>query len=95
MTKKALVELLDENFKDDDEVFIKYDDQGTLVSSVKAIEDVTQNFIKHHFEVLDNYNNWVKWESNYHPSKWYSENMWCKIIDREWSETKKCIVVKR
>ena len=94
MTKKELVELLDKNFKDDDEVFIKYDDdQGPCVSGIKAIEDVTQNFIKHHFEVLDNYNNWVKWKSKFHPSRLHSKS-WREVIDREWSGTKKCIVVK-
>ena len=95
MTKKELVELLNKNFKDDEEVFVKHeDDQGTCVGGIEKIEDVSQKFIKHHFEVLKN-GKWVKWKSMFHPFCHTSNrNEWREIIDREWVDTKKCIIAK-
>lgn len=92
MTKKELVELLNKNFKDDEEVFVNYeDDQGTCVESIKSIEDVSRELISLHREVLDKSGNWVKWEQKHHPS--YAGHMrWREVIDRKWVDVKKCII---
>lgn len=95
MTKKELVELLNKNFKDDEEVFVKYeDDQGTCVGGVEKIEDVTQKFINLHWEVLDKDGNWTRWNQRYHPSYVLGKDKWREIVDREWVDTKKCIIAK-
>ena len=95
MTKKELVELLNKNFKDDEEVFVKYeDDQGTCVGVIEKIEDVKQKFIKQHFEVLDKDGNWTRWNHPYcHPSYVHDNHEWREIVDREWTETRRCICV--
>lgn len=98
MTKKELVELLNANFADNDEVFVRYEDnQGECVGGIKSVEDVTQNFIKRHFQVFNPIiNGWEDWKRGkdhpiYHGFKC---GEWREIVDREWSETKKCICVK-
>jgi hypothetical protein len=91
MTKKELVELLNKNFKDDEEVFVKYeDDQGTCIDGIKKIEDITQNFIEHHFEIFKD-GKWSKWGNKHIQFPSWGE--WRDVIDRKWSETKKCIIV--
>lgn len=95
MTKKELVELLNKNFKDDEEVFVKYDDDhDTCVGGIEKIEDVTQTFMEHHWEVLDKDGNWTRWNRPCHPSYVRGNHKWREIVDREWVETKKCMIVK-
>lgn len=96
MTKKELVELLNANFADNDEVFVHYeDDQGECVDGIKAVEDVTQNFLKRHFQVLNHATGeWKDWPHEDHPTyHGYKYREYREIIDREWSETKKCLIV--
>lgn len=97
MTKKELVELLNANFADNEEVFVRYDDdQGECVGEIKSVEDVTQNFIKRHFQVLNPITDeWEVWPREDHPTyHGYKNGEYREIIDREWSETKKCICVE-
>lgn len=97
MTKKELVELLNAKFADDEEVFVRYDDdQGECVGEIKSVEDVTQNFIKRRFQVLNPATNeWEDWpRGDEHPTYHGYKREECRVIvDREWSETKKCICV--
>lgn len=97
MTKKELVELLNANFADNDEVFVRYeDDQCERVGGIKSVEDVTQNFIKRHFQVRNfSTNKWEVWHGEDHPAcHGYEYGTYREIVDRTWSETKKCICVK-
>lgn len=98
MIKKELVELLNTNFADNDEVFVRYDDdQGECIGDIKSVEDVTQNFLERHFYVLNPVTNeWELWpRGDEHPSHHgYKVGQYREIIDREWSITKKCICAK-
>lgn len=96
MTKKELVELLNANFADGDEVFVRYeDDHDECVGSIDCIKDITQNFVETHCEVLKD-GTWTRWENKYaHPTYLgFREGEWRRVFDREWSETKRCICVK-
>lgn len=55
MTRKELVELLIANYGENDEVFVKYeDDQGECTSTVSGVEDFTQTYItKSRWEIQD------------------------------------------
>ena len=55
MTRKELVELLNANFGENDEVFVKaYDDQGEYTTDVDGVEDFTQTFVtKSRWEIKD------------------------------------------
>ena len=95
MTKKELVKLLNENFADDEEVFVRYDDdQGECVDKIREVNEVTQTFIEKHYNVLIG-GKWVRWDKGMqHPSYFgYKDREWEEVIDREWQETKKCICV--
>lgn len=95
MTKKELIAFLNANFADNDEVFVMYeDDHGECVASIDSIRDVKECFQKDHFEVMEN-GNWIRWENPFvHPSAHFRHGKWRRVLDREWSITKKCICVK-
>ena len=96
MTKKQLVDLLDKSYQDDDEVFVKYeDDQGFRITGIDDIEDVTQEFESYdYWEVRDTITKeWRKYDCLYHPfCLGYKMEDCRKVGEKHWHETKKCIV---
>ena len=95
MTKKELIDLLNKNFKDDEEVFVQYyDDEGSCVGKVEEVNDVSETFSNGHWEILKD-GKWVKSEYNGCPSRYVKlkENEYRYVEDKVWTETKKCIVV--
>lgn len=93
MTKKELVKLLNENFADDEEVFMRYDDeQSECVTEIREVREVIQTFIENHYNVLIG-GKWVRWDKGMqHPSRFgYKAGEWEEVIDHKRQETKKCI----
>lgn len=94
MTRKELVEQLTANFAEDEEVFVKYDDdQGVCVDPIKGIEEVSEDYCKTHYEVEKD-GKWVMWDKKGHPTHYgvpYAKSR--IVVDRKWTETKRCIIV--
>lgn len=94
MTRKELVDLLVANYAEDDEVYVRYeDDQGECVDKVKGVEDVTQTHCNGHYEVRKDKDS--EWETlGEDDSIWhYSRDCVRYVTDEEYDVTRKCIVV--
>ena len=93
MTRKELVELLVANYGENDEVFVKYeDDQGDWVDTVKGIGDVTQTHSKGHYEVRNADGEWKRMAEGDDVWK-HMRNDVRYVTDKEWEETHRCIIV--
>lgn len=93
MTKKELVELLNKNYKDDEEVFVSYmDEYDRWIDSIEKIDNVTINYSKGHEEVLVN-GEWKPFNKKEHPDY---HNYPCGSIkwvhEKDIIETKMCII---
>ena len=94
MTRKELVDLLVANYAEDDEVYVRYeDDQGECVDKVKGVEDVTQTCGKGHYEVRSGIGeDWTRLAEG--DSVWnYSRECVRYVTDETHNETRRCIVV--
>ena len=94
MTKKELVKLLNENFSDDEEVFVSFqDDQGDCVESILKVDNVSRTFVDYDYEInIDG--KWVLFNRALltHIRNFENEQI-RKVNYRQWTETKKCICV--
>lgn len=98
MTKKELVALLNTNFSDSEEVFVKYSDPegDPEVSPIApSIESISETHTTSHTEILID----GKWSTplilSVHPSKLgLLPHEYRKVIDSQYTETKKCLVLK-
>lgn len=94
MTRKELVDLLVANYAEDDEVYVRYeDDQGECVDKVKGVEDVTQTHCNGHYEVRNGIGgNWTRLAEG--DSIWnYFEECVRHVTDETHEVTRKCIMV--
>ena len=94
MTRKELVDLLVANYAEDDEVYVRYeDDQGECVDKVKGVEDVTQTCCNGHYEVKnENGSEWRKLAEG--DSIWYYPRDCVRYVtDETYDVTRKCIMV--
>lgn len=94
MTRKELVDLLVANYAEDDEVYVRYeDDQGECVDKVKGVRDVTQTHCNGHYEVRKDKDS--EWETlGEDDSIWhYCRDCVRYVTDEEYDVTRKCIVV--
>lgn len=94
MTKKELVELLNKNYKDDEEVFVSYmDEYDRWVDGIEKIDDVARTYTKWHQEVLIN-GEWKPFIKKEHPNYLSYPNGSIRFVpEKEITETKKCIIV--
>lgn len=93
MTRKKLVELLSANYAEDEEVFVKYeDDQGICVDGIASVEDVTQTFCAGYYEVKVN-GEWVNAKENGYKIFNFAREDIRWVNQGEYNVTKKCIVV--
>lgn len=54
MTRKELVDMLVENYAEDDEVYVcYYDDKGEYVEKAGMVKDITQTFSNGYYEVKE------------------------------------------
>lgn len=97
MTRKELVELLESQYGEDDEVFVKYeDDQGEeRVSGVSGIEDVTQtHIVKSRWEEQNDQGEWCEIPVKEAFQKGGCRNERIRYVGMKFQDiTKKCIVV--
>ena len=94
MTRKELVDLLVANYAEDDEVYVRYeDDQGECVDKVKGVEDVTQTCCNGHYEVRNGVGEeWTRLAEG--DSIWnYSRECVRYVTDYDYDVTRKCIMV--
>lgn len=93
MTRKELVALLESQYGEDDEVFVKYDDdQGECISDVHGIEDVTQtHIVKSRWEEKDDLGGWHEISAK---EAFQKSGERVRYVTLETQDiTKKCIVV--
>ena len=92
MTRLELVKLLEENYREDDEVYVMYrDDQGQCIDMVCGVEDVMEEHCYGHHELRDENGEWIPLADG---EVWnYSRNDTRYVVDGIRKSTRKCIVV--
>ena len=93
MTRKELVKLLESSYAEDDEVYVRYeDDQGDeCVDNVKGIGDVTQTCSIGHYEVRNADGDWLEIGCD---DVWnYARECVRHVTDSEYDVTRKCIII--
>lgn len=97
MTRKELVELLESQYGENDEVFVKYDDdQGEeRVSGVFGIEDVTQtHIVKCRWKEENDQGEWceISAKDAWQKGGCRNERVRCFVMWKKQNITRRCIV---
>ena len=92
MTRKELVEALTANFGEDEEVYVRYCDDGEeLFEKIAGVETRTENLRCGHYEVEEN----GKWRRVSREEELMKFHPWeCRYVqDGTYAVKRKCIVV--